>query len=353
VAHATIGTGAFPVHHGFADVYVRIDGRLQEPNAIGPWTLLEPTLADVFDVSMGNTPLVGTVATLSEQLMMMGQGSAWPGGDRDLAVTRVREGASTSGAESDRWNLANAMTPYYELPAYANEGILDPFVTELDSADGALDGRWRQNDIESLAAGFDTPARTPYEEDLVEQLIVREGFGADEVPDLLFVNFKVTDTIGHRYSADGIEMADAVAGQDAALGRLVGFLDEHVGPGAWMLALVADHGTQPDPDASGAFMISADRIRAGLAETFDADDDGIPLVQKLRPSQIWLDRTELAENGFTVDQVSRWLLELTQADTATPADPPEPGHEHDPVFDAALPSTDLAGLSCLASAGAG
>lgn len=353
VSHATIGTGAFPMHHGFVDVYVRIGGRMQEPNDSGPRTLLEPTLADRYDVFMGNAPIVGTVATLSEQLMMMGQGSAWPGGDRDLAVTRVREGASTSGAESDRWNLAEAMSPFYELPTYANDGSLEPHVAELDRADGALDGRWRQNDIEELAAGFDTPARTPYEETLVEELVQREGFGADEIPDLLYVNFKVTDTIGHRFTADGEEMSDAVGLQDAALGRLVEFLDRSVGAGEWVLALVADHGTQPDPDNSGAFMISADRIRASLSEAFDADDDGVSLVQKLRPSQIWLDRAELSDNGFTLEQVSQWLLGLTQADTAPASAPPTPGREDDLVFAAALPSSSLAGLSCLRPAGDG
>jgi predicted AlkP superfamily pyrophosphatase or phosphodiesterase len=353
VSHATIGTGAFPAHHGFVDVYLRIGERLLEPNALGPQTLLVPTLADRYDAAFGNVPIVGAVATLSEQLMMMGQGSAWPGGDRDLAVTRVGADASTSGAESDRWNLAQSMSPYYELPEYANDASLDSYVTALDRADGALDGRWRENDIASLAAGFDTPARTPYEEALVEELVLREGFGADDVPDLLFVNFKVTDTIGHRFTADGIEMADAVASQDAALGQLISFLDATVGAGEWVLALVADHGTQFDPDVSGAFMISADRLRAGLAETFDGDDDGVPLVQKLRPSQIWLDRAELADNGFTLEQVSQWLLGLTEADTATASSPPETGRGDDFVFAAALPSSSVADLSCLRPTGPG
>lgn len=348
VAHATIGTGAFPRRHGFVDVYLRAHGRVQEPNETGPGLLLEPTLGDLYDAAMANRPKVGTVATLSEHLMMMSHGSDWPGGDRDIAIARVDERGATSGVESQRWNLAERMAPYYDLPPYANDLTpLSRYLDDVDRADGALDGRWRQNDIARLSDGFDTPARAPFEEALVETVIEREGFGADAVPDLLFVNFKATDTIGHAFSADGVEMSDAVASQDAELGRLVGFLDRTVGRGEWVLILAADHGTQNDPEASGAFMIDADKLRAGLERTFDLDDDDVPVVQKLRPSQIWMDLAELSEHGFTLGQVSHWLLGLTQAETFTASAPPRPGHAGDAVFAAVLPSSNLSSLPCL------
>ena len=38
----------------------------------------------------------------------------------------------------------------------------------MDQADGKLDGLWRDNDIDELLKGFDTPARTPYQERVVE-----------------------------------------------------------------------------------------------------------------------------------------------------------------------------------------
>ena len=40
----------------------------------------------------------------------------------------------------------------------------------------------------------------------------REGFGADDVPDLLYINYKLVDEIGHLYSMNAAEMRDAVAG---------------------------------------------------------------------------------------------------------------------------------------------
>jgi hypothetical protein len=349
--HATIGTGAFPMHSGFVDEYMRVNGRIQKPNANGPAFLMEPTLADLYDASMDNEPKVGGIATLAAHLMMMGHGSQWGGGDRDLAVTREKEFAATAGAESLSWNLTSAMAPFYDLPDYVNDlPPLSDYVDAVDRLDGRLDGKWRSNDIAQLSNGFDTPARTPFQETLIETVIRREGFGADDVPDLLYLNYKAIDTIGHLFSADGVEMSDAVAQQDATLERLVGFLNQTVGEGRWVMVLTADHGTQRDPAASGAFMIDINKLEAGLNRTFDDDGDGVPLVQKVRPTEVWLDTGELADNGFTLEQVSRWFVGLTQEETYKNQHVPEPGHENDPVFAAALPSSILSRLPCLPEA---
>ena len=351
IGHATIGTGTFPNSHGFVDEYIRINGRLQKPNENGPGFLLDPTLADLYDRSMDNEPKVGAIATLAAHIMMMGHGSQWGGGDEDIAITREKEFAETAGAESVSWNLTTDMEPFYDLPSYVNDlPPLSDYVDDVDRADGALDGKWRNNDIQQLSEGFDTPARTPFQQTLIETVIEREGFGADDVPDLLFLNYKAIDTIGHLFSADGIEMSDAVKTQDDTLEQLVDFLNATVGEGEWVMAVTADHGTQRDPETSGAFMIDINKLESGLAATFDADDDGVQLVQKVRPTEIWVDRAELADNGFTLAQVSQWFLDLTQQDTYKNQNLPQPGHEGDTVFAAALPSSILSRLPCLPEA---
>lgn len=350
IGHATIGTGAFPLHHGFVDEYIRVNGRLQKPNANGPAFLLEPTLADLYDLANDNEPKVGAIATLSAHIMMMSHGAMWGGADRDLAVTREKEFGDTGGEESVSWNLTTAMAPFYDLPAYVND--LPPlvgYVDDVDRQDGAFDGMWRDNDLDQLSGGFDSPARTPFQQTLVESVIEREGFGADAVPDLLYVNYKAIDTIGHLFSADGIEMSDAVQTQDAALRGFVEFLNETVGEGEWAMVLTADHGTQRDPATSGAFMIDIAKLESGLTRMFD-DGDETSLVQRVRPTEIWLDRDELVANGFTLQQVSRWLLDLTQAETFKNQNLPQPGNEGRPVFAAVLPSSILMKLPCLPEA---
>lgn len=118
------------------------------------------------------------------------------------------------------------------------------------------------------------------------------------------------------------------------------------------MVLTADHGTQRDPATSGAFMIDIDKLESGLTRTFD-DGDEVPLVQKVRPTEIWLDQDELDANGFTLAQVSRWMLGLTQADTFKNQNLPQPGNEGQPVFAAVLPSSILVRLPCLPEARAG
>jgi hypothetical protein len=169
----------------------------------------------------------------------------------------------------------------------------------------------------------------------------------------LDLNYKAIDTIGHLFSANGIEMSDAVRYQDEALRELVDFLNRTVGKGNWVMAVTADHGTQLDPAVSGAFMIDINKISSLIRATFDADGDGVPLIQRVRPTEIWLNDAELADNGFTLTQVSQFLMGLTQQQTYKNQNLPLPGHEQDLVFDAALPSSILSKLPCLPEARAG
>jgi type I phosphodiesterase/nucleotide pyrophosphatase len=352
VSHGTIGTGAFPDEHGFVDEFIYVNGKMQKPNENGPGFLLAPTFADIYDRSLGNAPKVGVVATLSAHVSMMSHGSMWGGGDRDLAITREKEDAATGGAESVTWGMTSDMAPFYRLPEYANEvGGLTEAIERLDREDGRIDDKWRQNDIAQLNDGFDTPARTPYQTELVKAVVGEEGFGADRVPDLLYLNYKAIDTIGHRYSADGVEMSDAVVWQDRDLGELVGFLNDEVGTGKWAMVLTADHGTNRDPDVTGAFRIGIDELTAAIEDRFD-DDDGTPLILKLRPTGVWFDEAELEHNGHTVDDVADFVGALTQEDTLKPNLAPAPKPDAK-VFRAVFPSRILPMLPCLSEEATG
>ena len=349
--HSVIGTGAFPMHNGMVDEYIRVNGRIEKPNENGPAFMVDPTLADLYDRAMGNRPIVGAVATLAAHIMMMGHGSEWGGGDKDIAITREKEFAATAGAESTTWNLTPDMAPFYTLPSHVNQlPPLSTYVDALDRADGVRDGKWRSDSIAQLSNGFDTPARTPFQTTLLESLIQHEGFGTDDVPDLLYVNYKAIDTISHLFSADSVEMSDAVKYQDDALRELVGFLNRTVGKGKWVLALLSDHGSQRDPAVSGAFLIDIDRLTQDIAQRFDGDGDGVPLIEKVRPTEIWLNQAELKDNGYTPAQVSQYIMGLTQADTIKAGTTPTPGQANDTVFSAALPSSILSRLPCLPEA---
>jgi hypothetical protein len=344
-AHATIGTGVYPREHGEIDIDMRVGPFLMRSDGNGVRLLVRPTFADLYDAARGNEPIVGTVAAGVWHLYMMGHGSMWGHGDRDIAVLRppIFEG-DPSGA---RWRLPDDVSPYFTFPTYVNDvPSLERYLDELDREDGRLDEAWREHPFTTLEDGFDTPARIPFQTDVIEEVIAREGFGADDVPDMLFVNYKVIDKVGHLWSVNSREMRDTLRWQDEYLGRLIEILDERVGRGRWVLLLTADHGHQYDPEVSGAFRIAHGQLRQAIDDRFD-DGDGRRVTQAVHSTQVFLDMEELRDVGATVDEVARFLLDLRQADAgdygATVIDP------NGPVFDAVIPRESFAALPCVAA----
>jgi hypothetical protein len=282
---------------------------------------------------------------------MLGHGAFFSGGDRDIVLTRSVVGGDTLTDEGFEWNIPPRDAPYYELAGYANDVPgFEQDVRKVDQADGQLDGMWRDNSIEQFLKGFDTPARTPYQERVVETVIEHEGFGADAMPDLLYLNFKEIDYISHIWAVGSPEMNDAVVAQDQALRRFVGFLNRTVGKGKWVLVVTADHGAMPLPEDSGGFQISTAPIEAGINERFDTDGDDVPVVDLVQPTQVFLNVDELTDNGFTVADVARYVMTLTQAQTAGGGTTVNPATANDPVFQAAFPSDMMPALPCLPEA---
>ena len=333
-----MGTGAFPLHHGI--VGHNDAGRpaaSPAPWNQGPTFLIEPTFADIYDRAMGNEPLVGIVGTVDIHFGMLGHGSFFSGGDRDIALTRSVIGGETLTDEGFEWNLPEREAAYYQLAGYANDvGGFERDKEAVDRADGKLDGKWRDNDIDELLQGFDTPARTPYQQRVVERVVRQEGFGDDDVPDLLYLNFKEIDYVSHVWSMNSPEMLDAVVAQDRAMKRLVTFLDREVGRGEWAMVLTADHASMPDPAVSGGYQISTGPMQEMIDERFGTPG-GPTIVELMQPTQAFLNLEELEANGHTVDDVARFMMTFTQAQTAGGGVVPNPGEENDPVMCRGLP----------------
>jgi predicted AlkP superfamily pyrophosphatase or phosphodiesterase len=343
--HAAIGTGSYPTTSGYVDEFVRFGGELDHPSE--PRLLLWPTFGDLYDIANGNRPVVGSVATLGSHSMMMSHGSLWNGGDRDISVMRQAVDAATGGAEAVEWNLPDLMRVYYRFPQYANEvSSIDAFSRQLDQEDGKLDGLWRDNSIEQLRSGFDTPARAPYQNQLIKAVVEREGFGQDDVPDLLYLNYKAIDGVGHAFGLDTVEMQDTLRYQDDALRDLVGFLNERVGKGQWVMTLTADHGAQIPAEVSGGIPIDPNRMKTLVTQTFDDDGDGVELFQTIRPLQTWIDPVELADNGHTLDEIAEFIAGITASQVARTDFTIPAGRESEPVYQTAFPSRLFAELPC-------
>jgi hypothetical protein len=223
---------------------------------------------------------------------------------------------------------------------------LSRYVDDVDRRDGRLDGRWLDNSIEQYERGWATPARIPFQERMVEEVVAREGFGDDDIPDLLFVNFKAIDHVSHIWSTNSPEMRDTLRVQDEALERLLRFLDREVGEGRWALALTADHGAQYDPEVSGAFQVTLRELERDLRRTFPSSAGG-SVFQAVRTSQVFVDEGAMQAAGYTLEQIAGFLLDYTRGQGASdPLTVPEDERD-DRVFSAAFPIDLLQGLPCL------
>jgi hypothetical protein len=351
--HATIGSGAFPRVHGVVDNLIRLpSGRIMTAWGDGPSFLRGTFLAEEYLKAVGTGARVGIVGTVDWHLGMAGRGSL-DGAPQPVAVLKVI--TSSSPRVAPKWGLRPTTAPYYRFPGYVNDTSQCPpisrFFPYADSIDGRRDGTWRGHDIQSMLGGFHTPARIPYQARVIERVVRREEFGNHSSPDLLFLNFKLIDEVGHEFSASSIEMRDSVVAQDRHLKTFVDFMDNAMGlKNQWVMLVTADHGHTAAPDVGSGFVIHGDRILDEIQRRFDHRANGRPLVKRMRPTWFLLDDAEVEANGVTYDRISRLVAGMTKSDTCRPGADLSASEGSQLVFDAVFAGNLFPRLPCLPEA---
>ncbi|MDQ3783921.1 MAG: alkaline phosphatase family protein [Actinomycetota bacterium] len=337
--HTTLGTGAFPATHGIPALKVRTkDNRYVDPfEGLDPGRIRVGTLADLYDKAEGNRPVTGAFGAIDWHLGMIGQGSNWPGGDRDPVVL-LNYLADTLSNEA-----------IYTLPAIEDPDALGRYTDALDAGDGELDLQWRGHDLGDETVRYASPAHVAYQQHLLERLITAVDMGGDPIPDLLYVNFKMSDDAGHSWGMTSPETADALRAQDRALERLVRSLDRTVGERRWVLMLTADHGQMPYPHESGGWAIAGSELQADANAALDHTDNGIDLVEFVKSVGMYVRRDDLRPNDLVLEDLARWAYgyrvedNLRQGQRIPGSYEGEPG---DRLFDAALAGRRVGAGKC-------
>jgi Type I phosphodiesterase / nucleotide pyrophosphatase len=342
--HATIGTGAFPSKHGLPDIFMRVKGEIVDPYEGGSPRFLEAsTVADEWDLANDNEPVVGIMARDTWMLGLVGHGGYdedLPGADEDIAILDQLQATGFHGLED------------FEFPDYLPDpSEIQDEVDEVDGRDGEVDGKWLGNDISADTGDVRlTPAWSIFQTQVILDVLTREGFGADDMPDLFLTNYKSVDLGGHEWNMVEPEVQQELAAQDAQLKVLVDGLNEIIGRKQWVLILTADHGMTPPAPTQHNYEMDEHGIKRHIQERFDKVNPNVELVDSNRGYQLFLDPGEMKANDVTVEDVVEFLRGYTIEDNAT-----EPGaitpeiepHKDEPMFYAVLTPPELGeALAC-------
>ncbi|MGH2636177.1 MAG: alkaline phosphatase family protein [Actinomycetota bacterium] len=334
-SHATIGTGAFPRTHGITGHNVRRGGgpvkAWGEPGRVDPTFLLEPTLAERWTEWTENRAWVGEIGYQVWHVGMLGRGGR-PMGEAPVGVYWDEVGGG-------------GWTPHhperYRLP-HSTPGL---------------------QRLDQLSAGYEPPAPSPfdptgrkamccfppvvrYQGELIESTFDSEPIGHDEVPDLLYINYKAPDYSGHVYNMDDPRQAEVLGAVDDEIGRLAGLLLDRFGPGGSVLIVAADHGQCPEIDANGGVRIDPIQLEEDLVREFGRSVFG--LVQGVAPSEVYLDPRSLVDVGFTAEDVAAFLADYRYGQNLGPYVPPAAVRRDrlaERAFAAVLPTTFIADLA--------
>jgi hypothetical protein len=303
--HATIGTGAFPRTHGITGHNVRRGGgpvkAWGEPGQIDPSFLLEPTLADRWTEWTDDEAWVGEIGYQVWHVGLLGRGGR-PMGRAPVGVFWDEDGGGGwKPHHPTRYRLPNA-TPGLDRLAELTAGWEPPPPSPYDPT--------------GKKAMCCFPPVVRYQGELIGATFESEQLGQDEVPDLLYLNFKAPDYAGHVYNMDDGRQAEVLGAVDAEIGRLGDLLTEGFGDGRSVLIVTADHGQCPEIDANGGVRIDPIQLEEDINAEFGTSVFG--LVQMVAPSEVYLDPKALVDAGLSDRDVAAFLADYRYGDNIGP-----------------------------------
>jgi hypothetical protein len=169
----------------------------------------------------------------------------------------------------------------------------------------AASSEWMGHRIDSPVAVRYSALFPAFEVDAMSTMIAREAVGTDSIPDLILMNYKGADFVGHKYGPDSEELRATLAAMDRQLARLLSALEARVG-NDYLLAVTADHGMPAEPPSSDRRHFVPDIIDL-LHQRFDPQARKLITFFEPENCQIFVDQGRLAELGLTLHDLARFL----------------------------------------------
>jgi hypothetical protein len=294
LAHATVTTGADPRVHGIVAnaAYDWVAGRPADSYpALAPLQLMALTLSDVWTIrTKGRAVVIGQGSAPRAAIPLAGHGSCLLNGRKVIAASYQ--------AEKGEWETSPEC---FRLPDY-----LRP--QNARRLWEGTDGLWMGHPIGTVDEVRRTALFSRFEADALRLMIEHEPVGADDVTDLVFVNFKTPDYVGHRYGPDSPELAATLAALDRDLAEVLAAIEAKAGRDGYVVALTSDHGMPSEPDArKGQLRVYTDDIVKLIHATLDPQQGAIVKHYEPENMQLAIDRDRLRELGLDLDSVKDLL----------------------------------------------
>jgi hypothetical protein len=290
VGHSTISTGADPRVHGITgvSVYDRIHRRRHNLfEGAAPQDLMALTLADAWQLATAGRAVILAQGSIDRAATpLAGHGACQLNG---APVVLASYDQQTGG-----WTTNPSC---YRLPEYLkdrNSKTLPP-----------ADGEWMHHRIDSPAAVRYSALFPSFEADAMTAMLEREPVGEDSVADLVLMNYKGADFVGHKYGPDSNELRATLHEMDGQLARMLAALEAKVGSN-YLLAVTADHGMPSEP-------LSPDRrhfvpsIIDMLHQKFDPEAKKLITAFDAENGQIFVDEDRLSHLGLTLRGLADYL----------------------------------------------
>lgn len=288
VGHSTIATGTDPGIHGITanNIYDRLHHKRQDLYAgMVPQALMALTLADVWQLATSGRAIILAQGSIDRAATpLAGHGACQPNG-APVVLACYDE---TTGA----WH---ANPDCFRLPEY----LKDVNASTLWSADS----EWLGHKVDSPAAVRRSALFPAFEADAMIAMIEHEPLGEDGVADLVLMNYKGADFVGHRFGPDSDELRLTLGEMDRNLARIIAALEARVGKN-YLLAVTADHGM---PSATPEHRHTAPAVVDLLHEKFDPQAKGLVTSYEAENAQIFVDEDRLSQLGLTLVDMAHFL----------------------------------------------
>jgi Type I phosphodiesterase / nucleotide pyrophosphatase len=290
VGHSTLSTGTDPGVHGITGVNIYDFTRRERHDffaGCAPQELMAPTLSDVLQRETAGRAVIMAQGSIERAATpLAGHGACQLNGTAVvMAAYDQQTGAWTTNPEC------------FRLPDYLkdrNSRTLWP-----------ADGQWMHHKVDTPSAIRFSALFPAFEADAMIAMIEHEPLGQDEVPDLILMNYKCADFVGHKYGPDSPELRATLGEMDRQLARIIAALETKVGSN-YLLAITADHG-MPSAPSSPERRHLAPSIVDLLHAKFDPEAKALVTSYESENGQIFIDEARLSQLGLTLHDLTRFL----------------------------------------------